>query len=93
VSERAHRLKPYEVLIAHFRKNSSSCFCGWSDWGQSHAQHVIDMLYDEGYKIIDRLHEGHHEDEGVGSVTSEDKQTQFDFGPEISWKPQEKSGA
>ena len=32
------------VLVAHQRRNSASCLCGWSELGRSHAGHVAEML-------------------------------------------------
>ena len=32
------------VLVAHQRRNSASCLCGWSKLGLSHADHVVGLL-------------------------------------------------
>lgn len=36
------------VLVAHQRHNASSCLCGWSVLGASHAEHVASELADAG---------------------------------------------
>ena len=32
------------VLVAHQRRDSGSCLCGWSELGRSHAAHVAAVL-------------------------------------------------
>lgn len=32
------------VLIAHQRKDITSCLCGWAELGKSHAAHVASIL-------------------------------------------------
>lgn len=32
-----------EVLVYHQRKNITSCACGWSQLGESHAEHIADV--------------------------------------------------
>lgn len=32
-----------EILIYHYRKDSSSCGCGWGELGRSHCAHVADV--------------------------------------------------
>jgi len=32
------------VLVAHQRRDSSSCLCGWDELGASHARHVALVL-------------------------------------------------
>ena len=32
------------VLIAHQRRNSQFCACGWGELGHSHAAHVTDAV-------------------------------------------------
>lgn len=32
------------VLVAHQRRDSASCLCGWSELGRSHADHVASVL-------------------------------------------------
>ena len=32
------------VLVAHQRRDSGSCLCGWSELGRSHAAHVAGVL-------------------------------------------------
>lgn len=34
----------HDTLVAHQRKDASSCLCGWSVWGASHALHVAKLL-------------------------------------------------
>lgn len=34
----------HDTLVAHQRKDASSCLCGWSVWGASHALHVTELL-------------------------------------------------
>lgn len=36
------------VLVAHQRYDASSCLCGWSELGQSWAEHVASVLDDAG---------------------------------------------
>ena len=31
-------------LVAHQRRDSGSCLCGWSELGRSHAAHVAAVL-------------------------------------------------
>ncbi len=38
------------TLVYHQRRNSSSCHCGWSQLGASHAEHVAD-IYEESVTI------------------------------------------
>lgn len=35
-----------EVLIYHYRKNSSDCGCGWSELGALHPAHVAEVFRD-----------------------------------------------
>lgn len=51
-------MKPRDVLIAHARLNESECACGWAVWGESHADHVIQMLEDAGYEVTLKPAEG-----------------------------------
>lgn len=37
-----------EVLVAHQRKDSQFCLCGWGELGRSHAAHVAKMLKHAG---------------------------------------------
>lgn len=32
------------VLVAHQRRDSGSCLCGWAELGRSHADHVAEVL-------------------------------------------------
>lgn len=32
-----------DVLVYHYRKNDSSCGCGWAELGRSHPEHVADV--------------------------------------------------
>ena len=32
------------LLVAHQRRDSGSCLCGWSELGKSHAAHVAVVL-------------------------------------------------
>lgn len=32
-----------QILIYHYRKENSSCGCGWSELGRSHPEHVVDV--------------------------------------------------
>lgn len=32
------------VLVAHQRRSSSECLCGWDRLGASHAEHVAEVL-------------------------------------------------
>lgn len=32
------------VLVAHQRRDSGSCMCGWGELGKSHAEHVASAL-------------------------------------------------
>lgn len=32
-----------QVLVYHQRKNIEGCWCGWSELGRSHAEHVADV--------------------------------------------------
>ena len=36
------------VLVAHQRIDITSCLCGWSQLGRSHARHVADVLHASG---------------------------------------------
>ncbi len=36
------------ILIAHQRKNSLACFCGYAKLGASHPGHVVEMLRNAG---------------------------------------------
>lgn len=36
------------ILVAHQRRDSASCLCGWSHLGRSHAEHVAGVLADAG---------------------------------------------
>jgi hypothetical protein len=38
-----------DVLIAHQRRDSASCLCGWAELGLSHAAHQVAMLADAGH--------------------------------------------
>lgn len=33
-----------DVLVAHQRKDLTSCICGWAELGRSHAEHVANAL-------------------------------------------------
>lgn len=37
------------ILIAHQRQNASSCLCGWSELGKSHAAHQAAALTAAGF--------------------------------------------
>ena len=39
-----HLSRVAEVLIEHTRVSIERCHCGWSDLGQSHAEHVARAL-------------------------------------------------
>ena len=41
------------VLVAHQRRDSASCLCGWDALGKSHAEHVAQVL-DEAGALRDR---------------------------------------
>lgn len=32
-----------EVLVYHWRTNTSGCGCGWAELGRSHPEHVVDV--------------------------------------------------
>lgn len=32
-----------EILVYHYRKNDSSCGCGWAELGRSHPEHVANV--------------------------------------------------
>ena len=32
-----------EILVYHYRKNDSSCGCGWAELGHSHPEHVVNV--------------------------------------------------
>lgn len=32
-----------QVLVYHWRTNTSGCGCGWAELGHSHAEHVADV--------------------------------------------------
>ena len=32
-----------DVLVYHWRTNTSGCGCGWSELGHSHPEHVADV--------------------------------------------------
>lgn len=32
-----------EVLVYHYRTDTSGCGCGWAELGQSHCEHVADV--------------------------------------------------
>lgn len=36
------------VLVAHQRRDSTACLCGWSELGHSHAEHVAQVLHVAG---------------------------------------------
>jgi hypothetical protein len=36
------------ILIAHQRRDSRSCLCGWSELGRSHPGHQVVMLREAG---------------------------------------------
>jgi hypothetical protein len=31
------------VLVYHYRRNDSSCGCGWAELGRSHPEHVANV--------------------------------------------------
>lgn len=35
-----------EILTYHYRKDISSCGCGWSELGKSHPEHVVNIYED-----------------------------------------------
>ena len=39
------------ILIYHYRKDDSSCGCGWGILGASHAEHVAD-IYEESIRAV-----------------------------------------
>jgi hypothetical protein len=41
-----------QVLIDHQRVSSDKCACGWGEWGQSHAAHVIHELQMAGLDVV-----------------------------------------
>jgi hypothetical protein len=32
-----------DVLVYHYRRDDSSCGCGWAELGRSHPEHVADV--------------------------------------------------
>lgn len=36
------------VLVAHQRRDATSCLCGWANLGHSHAEHVAEVLDQAG---------------------------------------------
>ncbi|WP_069765973.1 MULTISPECIES: hypothetical protein [unclassified Streptomyces] len=36
------------ILVAHQRRDISSCLCGWAELGKSHARHQVAMLREAG---------------------------------------------
>lgn len=36
------------ILVAHQRRDISSCLCGWAELGKSHARHQVTMLREAG---------------------------------------------
>lgn len=36
------------ILVAHQRRDISSCLCGWAELGKSHARHQAAMLREAG---------------------------------------------
>lgn len=36
------------VLVAHQRRDDTSCLCGWAELGRSHAEHVAWVLDSAG---------------------------------------------
>ncbi len=41
-----------EILIQHQRDTADKCACGWGEWGQSHAAHVIHELQMAGLDVV-----------------------------------------
>lgn len=37
----------FDVLVYHYRTDSSGCGCGWAELGRSHPAHVIDVYVAE----------------------------------------------
>jgi hypothetical protein len=35
-----------EILIYHWRTNTSGCGCGWGELGKSHPDHIADVYED-----------------------------------------------
>lgn len=33
-----------EILVYHYRTNTSGCGCGWAELGHSHPEHVADVI-------------------------------------------------
>jgi hypothetical protein len=46
------------ILVAHQRHTSSSCLCGYSDLGRSHARHQVTMLRNAGLLKAEEEHDG-----------------------------------
>lgn len=57
------------VLVAHQRYNASSCLCGWSELGQSWAEHVASVL-DAAGALRDRPPVGECSDVDVLAVAN-----------------------
>lgn len=41
-----------EILVYHYRTNSSGCGCGWGELGKSHPEHVADV-YEESILALE----------------------------------------
>lgn len=41
----------HDVLVYHYRKNDSSCGCGWAELGHSHPKHVIEV-YEASVRVL-----------------------------------------
>lgn len=35
-----------EILVYHYRRDNSSCGCGWAELGRSHPEHVANVYED-----------------------------------------------
>lgn len=46
-------LKAEAILIAHSRRDTGSCLCGWTKWGKSHAGHQVEMLREAGLLVAE----------------------------------------
>ncbi len=38
-----------DVLVYHWRRENSSCGCGWAELGRSHPEHVVNV-YEESLR-------------------------------------------
>lgn len=43
-----------DVLVYHYRRNYSSCGCGWAELGKSHPEHVA-IVYEESITARTRV--------------------------------------